>query len=273
MDVSIFGYRQDPAKKPGETPDKRFSDPLNGLRLKLSYVWPGDVDMSSHTTESNQYSANSCVGNAVADAVELLNDVAGLPKLQLSRLFVYTLCRNMMDEDGDGRSDINVDEGTYIRLAFDVLSKFGICREDLPVDKGGWPYDLSKVATLPSLKAMRAATGHRIHSYYRIDETGYNRMEPIIAALRAQHPIVFGTQVDRAFTQLSNAGPISPPKGVTLGNHAMMICGYDRTKGFLVHNSWGRSWGQDGFAYLTEEYLAWNQTWDLWVPTKGAMFR
>lgn len=277
---TTFGYRQDPAKKPGETPDKRFSDPSHGLRLKLSYVWPGDVDMSEHTTETRQYGAGSCVGNATADAVELLNSVAGLPKVQLSRLFIYTLCRNMMDADGDGRADINVDEGTYIRLAFDVLSKFGVCREDVPVELGGWPYEIDwatrkpkNLHALPSLRAMRAATGHRIHSYYRIDETGSDRIEAIIAALRAQHPVVFGTPVDRAFTQFSGSEPLAPPKGDTVGGHAMMLCGYDRAKGFLMHNSWGESWGQGGFAYLTEEYLAWGRTHDIWVPTNGTMFK
>ncbi len=271
--LATFGCHRDPVKGPGETPDRRFSDPINGLRLKLSYVWPGDVDMSSHTTETNQYAAGSCVGNSTGDAVELLNSLSGAPKVQLSRLFIYTLCRNMMDDDGDGRSDINMDEGTFIRLAFDVLSKFGVCREDLPVEQGGWPYDLSKLHVLPSLKAMRAATGHRIHSYYRIDETGADRVAAIIAALRSQHPVVFGTPVDRAFTQLSGGGPVGPPKGVTVGSHAMMLCGYDRAKGFLMHNSWGKDWGQDGFAYLAEEYLAWDQTGDIWVPTLGTSFK
>lgn len=267
-----LGYRRDPEKKPGEKPDYSFSEKL---RPKLTAVWPGDVDMSEHTTETNQYWAGSCVGNSTADAVELLNSVEGLPKVQLSRLFLYTLCRNMMDTDNDGRGDIDKDEGTYIRLAFDILSRFGICREDIPVSKGGWPYDLQKLHTLPSLKAMRAATGHRIHSYYRIDETGQDRVEAILAALRAQHPVVFGTLVTKGFTQRRDAGPIGPPKDgeAIAGGHAMMLCGYDRTKGFLMHNSWGKAWGEDGFAYLTEDYLAWGKTWDIWVPTKGMAFR
>lgn len=266
-----LGYRPDPPKKPGEKPDWIFSEKL---RPKLTVVWPGDVDMSEHTTETNQYWAGSCVGNATADSVELLNSVEGLPKVQLSRLFLYTLCRNMMDTDGDGRSDIDKDEGTYIQLAFDILSRFGICREDLSVEKGGWPYDLQKLHTLPSLKAMRAATGHRIHSYYRINETGSDRVDAILDALRAKHPVVFGTAVTRAFTQKRDGETVGPPEGqATVGGHAMMLCGYDRTKGFLMHNSWGKGWGDGGFCYLSEEYLAWSGTSDIWVPTKGMMFR
>ena len=254
FDREAMGYRQDPAKKAGEKPDFSFSATL---RPKLTAVWPGDVDMSKHTTETNQRWAGSCVGNATGDSVELLNSVEGLPPVQLSRLAIYTLCRMLMDTDDDGRADIDKDEGTYIRLAFDVLSRFGVCREDIPVSQGGWPYDLSKLHVLPSLKSMRAATGHRIHSYYRIDESGHDRVEAILAALRAQHPVVFGTKVTKAFTRFRGTEPIGPPEGqATVGGHAMMLCGYDRTKGFLMHNSWGKGWGDGGFAYLTEEYLA-----------------
>lgn len=274
---AVFGYRRDPEKKPGEEPDWRFTEKL---RPKLAAIWPGDVDLSEHTTETNQYGAGSCVGNATADSVEVLNSIEGLPKVQLSRLFIYSLCRTLMDTDLDGRADLDKDDGTYIRLAFDVLSRFGVCREDIPKSQGGWPYDIDwstrkpkDLHISPSLKAMRAATGHRIHSYYRIDESGGARIDAILEALRGNHPVVFGTQVNRAFTQLQNAGPVGPPSGDTVGGHAMMLCGYDRTKGFLMHNSWGKGWGEDGFAYLTEDYLAWDHTWDIWVPTKGTMFR
>lgn len=247
--------------------------------MGLAKVWPGDVDLSKHTTETHQYSASSCVGNATADAVELLNSVQGLPKVQLSRLFIYSLARNLMDEDRDGRPDLDRDDGTYIRLAFDVLSKFGVCREDLPTEKGGWPYVVDSsgkprnLHQLPSLKAMRAATGYRIHSYYRIDEDGYDRVEAVLAALRAEHPVVFGTLIDKAFTTYTGSQTVTTPTGPTIGGHAMMVCGYDRAKGFLIHNSWGKAWGVDGFVYLSEDYMAWANTWDLWVPTKGIHVR
>lgn len=265
-DLSTFGYRPDPPN----AADRSFS---GMLRPKLVADTAGDVDLRIHTTQTNQYSASSCVGNATADSVEILNSVSGLPSVQLSRLFVYTLCRNLMDTDLDGRADIDKDEGTYIRLAFDVLSKFGICREDLPSEQGGWPYDLKKLHTLPSLKAMRSATGHRIHSYYRIYETGDERVERIIEALRSSHPVVFGTLIDDSFTQLTNEGPADTPKGDTRGGHAMICVGYERAKGFIIKNSWGLNWGDGGFCYMTPEYLGWRNTTDLWVPTKGAMFR
>lgn len=260
-----FGYHPDP---PGA--DLSFSEKL---RPKLSAAFGGDVDLRPYTTQSDQYSAGSCVGNATADAVEILNAIAGHPPVQLSRMFIYTLARNLADEDGDGRSDIDKDEGTYPRLAFDVLTKFGVCREDIGVDKGGWPYDLTKLHTLPSLKAMRAATGHRIHSYYRITESGSDRIDAVLAALRANHPVVIGTKVEKSFLSVSSADPVGVPKGETIGGHALIIVGYLQAQGFIVKNSWGGSWGDNGCCIMAPEYIVWRETSDLWVPTKGTMFR
>lgn len=269
----LVGYLRDPEKKEGETPDKVFTA---DLRPKLgSIMLAGDVDMRSSTTQTNQYSAPSCVGNAVADSVELLNAIENpsAPKIQLSRMFVWTLCRNMMDTDNDGRGDIDQIKGTYIRLAMEVLHLFGICREDLARGKGGWPYDMGKMKWLPDMKAMRAATAHHIHSYYRITETGEDRLDALLDALRSRHPVVFGTLVDTAFQRHKGSGSIGRPKGATSGGHAMMLVGYDSAKGFIVKNSWGTGWGEGGFGYLNPEYMTWENTWDIWVPTKGSMFR
>lgn len=260
-----FGYIHDPPKATDFSFTQKLAPVLAGSSL-------GDVDLSGHTTPTNQYSAGSCVGCATADAVEVLNSIQGLPHVQLSRLFVYSMARNLVDLDGDGKGDVDRDDGTFIRVAFDVISKFGICREDVPVERGGWPYDLNKLHTLPSLRAMRAAAGCRIHSYYRIMEPGSARLDAVLRALRGGHPVVFGTQVDQAFMDLRDGHPVSIPKGKSLGGHAMLVCGYVTGKGFIVKNSWGSNWGDGGFCIMRPEWLTWKGTRDLWVPTKGVEF-
>lgn len=285
----VFGFRPDPVPLFGAD-----GQPLRGtqdvnlwglsfkdrdyqeLRLKLPAVSSGDMDLSKYTTDSHQFALSACAGNATADSVEVLNRIeeellaiaegrAPAPTPELSRLFVYSMSRMLHDDDGDGKNDLNRDEGTYIRLCFDVLSRFGICREET------WPYVPAKVFVSPSIRAQREAVGHRIHSYYRIRSTGDARLEEILSALRANHPVVFGTLIDRAFTSLVGDTPVGIPTGASIGGHAMLIVGYINGM-FLIKNSWGKGWGAGGFCYMRPEYLAWRNTTDIWVPTLGTRF-
>ena len=61
-----------------------------------------------------------------------------------------------------------------------------------------------------------------------------------------------------------------------LGGHAVMVCGYDDTaQHWIVRNSWGSHWGDNGYFYLPYPYLTNNQyASDLWVITtlKPIMF-
>jgi C1A family cysteine protease len=39
------------------------------------------------------------------------------------------------------------------------------------------------------------------------------------------------------------------------GGHAICVVGYTKDKRFIVRNSWGTNWGDDGFAYASEAYI------------------
>ena len=108
---------------------------------------------------------------------------------------------------------------------------------------------------------------------YRIIEEGDDRLNCIIEALRANHPVVFGTDINKDFVRLRDEGPVGPPSGVVVGGHAMLIVGYLTGLGFIVKNSWGSDWGDGGFCIMKPEYIAWPFTRDIWVPTKGMAFR
>lgn len=244
----MYGYRRDITE---------VFTPFEGAGVFKANTVGADLDLRRFTTPSNQYSLNACAGNATADAVEILEAVHGKTATQLSRLYVYSMARIL-------HQDLHRDEGTYIATCFEVLSRFGICAETY------WPYDESKVFVAPSLRAERDARAHKIHSYYRITALGKDRIPQIKQALANQCPVVFGTLVARDLGNHRGDAVLSIPQGEIGGGHAMIIVGYDAGRGaFIIKNSWGQNWGMDGFAYFSEDYLTWNETWDLWVPFAG----
>ena len=269
--MATYGYIPDPLTKTfasGVQVDLLAADRqyTTGLRPYLLDGAPGDVDLSRFCISMDQLSLSSCVGNGTVEALEILNNIAGYNPVPLSRLFVYAMARNEEeDQENPGHTRLERDEGTHIRDAFDVLSRFGVCDEYI------WPYDEQQVNTSPSLKAQRQALGHKIHSYYRITETGQDRVDAIVEALRQQHPVVFGTQITGAFQSLQGAGPVDVPTGATVGGHCMVVVGYVNGK-LKIKNSWGDRWGDGGFCYFTPDYLAWSGTSDLWVASLGLDF-
>ncbi len=272
--MATYGWRPDPRTETdpyGDTVDLvakdwNVKDFLAKAPPKLA---DGDVDLSKYATDTNQWSLSSCAGNATADSVEILDAIeeeddakadgrAPVPQPQLSRLFVYNMARERAGE-------LALDEGTYIRYCFDVLARFGICEENV------WPYDEAKVFTSPTLKAQRRALGHKIHGFYRIKSTEEQRLDDIVAALRAKHPVVFGTLIDHTFQADNGPTVIGPPGSVTIGGHAMIVVGYVGGL-FKVKNSWGPGWRDKGYCLMKPEYLAWDETQDLWVPTLAVHF-
>ena len=248
--------------------DKKFSELKAILQagggLKVS--GPGPVDLSPYCVAMNQYDLNSCVGNGTCESLEILENIAhqgisGYQPVLLSRMFLWSMCRTQ-----DGTLEQNT--GTHVRTAFNVLATLGVCTETL------WPYEDSLATVSPSMLAQREALGHTITAAYRIDSLMQDRVNDVITALQAKLPVVFGTNVNTAFEGLSSgSGPVDVP-GPTdpiAGGHCLVIVGWDGTN-FLVKNSWGTGWGNNGFCLMTPAYITWNNTTDLWVPTLAPTF-
>ena len=258
----VYGYCRDPQVLLMENVATSWIDRDKDIHELLAVAAPqttGDVDLRAYCTDSNQGSLSSCVGNATADAVEIISAISGQGRTELSRLFVYAMARIL-------NGNLNEDGGTYIRSAFESLAKFGICEETF------WPYVARQVHTSPSFAAQQRARGHKIHSYYRIKAEGNRRVEDAIAALRAHKPVVFGTKLNEAFYSVRSMAPVGVPKGPFIGGHAMVLVGYENGN-FIAKNSWGTGWGDNGYWTMAPEYLAWASTWDVWVPTLGSEFR
>lgn len=236
--------------------DKRFEDLVAAHNLKIG---TGDVDLSPYCVAMNQYSLESCCGNATCEALEILENIANGNATLLSRLFTYAMSRTI-------EGTLTVDAGTHVRTCFETLSLYGVCEETI------WPYDLTQVNVSPSILAQRQAVGHKVNAYYRITSTGDQRLKDIQTALYNKLPVVIGTDIGSAFESCSSNTPFAPPSILDIkGGHALCVVGYVGGN-YLIKNSWGTSWGVNGFCTFTPEYMTWLETDDLWVPTGFSTF-
>jgi C1A family cysteine protease len=246
----------DPPKKSTEAPDKLF------LRAVFPPAAKGDHVIRECTPVSDQGGIGSCVANATCDALEIVMGLESSVFLtQLSRMHLYWLARA-----ADGTT--TKDDGTYIRSALRQANKVGVCAED------EWPYAPAMVFQPPPIRATVRASENKIAGYYRIDSTGRARLDDIAWAIRANHPVVFGTKVGKnwdAYAPGAEALLPPDPKDKTAGGHATILTGVIQQGGryrFLDRNSWGDGWGEGGHAWLDEDYLTWGKTGDIWVLTR-----
>lgn len=247
-----------------DAPDKRDRD-IDKLGLGAPVVRDRVSLRDRVLRVLNQGFTNTCVVNGATGAwcvaLETAMRVGTIEREEIvlpSRLFIYHGARGWTgDED--------VDLGTYNRNGVKTMRRIGMPDEEF------WPFKVSKVNKQPSWKAYQHAHDRRGPAgYYRIFDASDGRIEAIIAALHAGHPVLFGTEIDRFFGR--DGGPMTverPARSDTIGGHAIVIVGYyidpDFGLVFEILNSYGKNYRDGGFVYFTEEYIRWALSRDFWV--------
>jgi C1A family cysteine protease len=255
MDVKLGGYLPDPDRD-----DYWGFEELLGSQIKLAAAQAGDVDMRSFSSpRHNQRHTSSCVGQSVIKALEVLRikKHGHEDHKDLSVMAVYYLARELMSPQRH-----HIDGGTYISLACDVLKRFGVPTEE------SWPFNPGKINDNIPIMAMRDARLHKIHSYYRIKSRGDDRVENVVKALRAGHPVVFGTGVHADWFRYGRNDVLEPLNGRdNEGGHATVLLGYVAGL-FVGENSWGSGWGDNGFYRMHPDVIA-DDAHDVWAIAGG----
>ncbi|MBV8602400.1 MAG: C1 family peptidase [Candidatus Eremiobacteraeota bacterium] len=124
------------------------------------------------------------------------------------------------------------------------------------------PYTDTNFTNQPSATAKQNALQFRILQYARIDPKNITAVKMQLAAGNA---IYWAMPVDNNFQALTGMqvwrGPLQPGAG----GHAMALAGYDDSLGaFIIRNSWGTSWGNNGYGYIDYNAFA-NNAYDAFV--------
>ena len=217
---------------------------------------PPAVDLRAGCSAvEDQSTIGSCTGQAIAGALEYLDNKAGHP-CDLSRLYIYYQERLL-------ENTIQQDAGAMIRDGIKACAAVGVPLESL------WPYVIAKFARKPTKAADTDAAKRKITSYRRV--TG---LDDVLHCLADGNPVVFGFSVYESFESdtVAKSG-IVPMPGKTerlLGGHAVLAVGYNQAdKRLIVRNSWGTGWGDKGYFTLPFGYVKnRNLSDDFWVVTK-----
>lgn len=225
-----------------DLPDQR--DYLYRVIHPLPAELPPAVDLRECCSAvEDQGRLGSCTANALAGALEFLEQKNGTPFKDLSRLFIYYNERAL-------EHSVHVDSGAMLRDGIKTLAKQGVCTEKR------WPYVISKFDERPPVACYREALDYQITSYERI-----LTLDEMLACLAEGFPFVFGFSVYESFesADVSRTGTVQMPQPEerVLGGHAVMAVGYhEAEKRFIVRNSWGTGWGLKGYFTMPYAYLA-----------------
>jgi C1A family cysteine protease len=230
----------------------------------------GSVDLRKWCSPvEDQGDLGSCTANAGIGLVEYFETKASGRHIDASRLFLYKATRNLMHQTGDN--------GAYLRSTMGALVLFGAPPEEY------WPYKVEKFDEEPPAFCYSFALNYQSIKYVRLDSEGKSKadiLRQIKTNLAAGLPAMFGFTVYSSITQASSDGRIPfPEKGDRVeGGHAVVAVGYDdnleirhkasdaTTRGaFLIRNSWGTGWGDEGYGWLPYDYVLKDLALDWWT--------
>jgi len=89
--------------------------------------------------------------------------------------------------------------------------------------------------------------------------------------LKMGNPVVFGTLVGQTWFDYEANSPalaVTTPDN-SKGSHAICIVGYVDGK-FIIENSWGVDWGDNGYGWLQPEVIASDYSQDFWTIVDGS---
>ncbi len=148
------------------------------------------------------------------------------------------------------------DSGADPRVACQVLLDQGCCPERYA------PYNASADDGPITQEMLDAAGYYGISGYQRMDGTGQQLVNSIVACLDDNRPVALAILVTNDFEYTPSSGRTTLPhaNAQILGGHLLCCYAnfYDQSAAggvwLLCQNSWGEGWGEGGWVYIPAAY-------------------
>ncbi|NBB31518.1 C1 family peptidase [Cellulophaga sp. BC115SP] len=247
----IGALAQKPKYKLGLTPDDRQYSSLKkrSKDFKFRGILPPAYSLLKYSPPiGDQGNWGTCVGWSTAYYMRTTMEARKLNLSDKTKIFNTAFSPSYVYERIKRQSSSSCDQGTRLPDALEVLKNQGAAKLSCA------PYDCGKRYD----NCNTEAANFKIAGYTPIIdlEATMTTNEKILkiksALVETQNPVVIGMMVPESFFLAKETWKASPNETIesSLGGHAMAIIGYDDEKGgFLISNSWGTKWGQEGYTW------------------------
>lgn len=204
------------------------------LSPSSSMNYPEEFQLDAPTIKDQEY-ISSCVPHVLSYIVEYFNNKEKSKFEQFSTMFIYG---NREENSYDG-------PGMYLRDALKQLQKDGDVVSELMVGNVEVPYAIDNVKR-DYYALIEYARPNRIKKYFKLED-----INAIKQSLINYGYVAIAVKWYKDIELFGNV--IKSYKKGEYGNHALTIYGWNK-KGWLIANSWGESFGDNGTAILPFDY-------------------
>jgi len=235
----------------GTEGDWKFEDALNAHALGAVVALPAEKDLrQAWWTIGNQEDTGSCVGWASNDGVMRYHLVTAGRLAKTGRVSPrFTWMASKETDEFTSKPETFIEgAGTSLKAAMDICRKYGVVQESmLPFHIG------TKMYVGDENVFFAAAAQCKASAYFNLGKN----LTQWRTWLASNGPIMAGLNVDATWDNATATHGIldSFQPNTGRGGHAICIVGYRKDGRFIVRNSWGTGWGDNGFAYASQAYI------------------
>lgn len=178
-------------------------------------------------------------------------------------------------------------QGSWLRYAMAAWALCGVIEEQY------WPFKADMLDTDPPAFCFAVAQNFRSVCQFRVDHTAPTQeyLDALRKTLARGLPVTLGMHLHPSLVQSFSTGiiPVPGKDEQALGGHAVLLVGYDDDKdvsvpagtpgappegthsqpgAFLIRNSWGQDWAEDGYGWLPYGWVLGGLVQDSWTVLK-----